>query len=247
MRRPYRIVNTNYIVKPQLGDDMIAFGEESTAVFGGKMLLAAVGLAAVLASSGALLSPASAHAKLDSSDPVNGAELTAAPTKVSLTFDEPVTEPVLSASDDVGTVVALGDATLSGSTVTASWPAGTGGGIFRVEWQVKSDDGDVVDGVILFSVAGPKATGNTTVPAPGGTTGASTGSGLPAWLWLFLLLVAVVAGIAVIVARRSRAAVPAVADEGAAVEVATAARADPSPAITEPAADPANVPVDPDS
>ena len=169
-------------------------------------------LAGFLAASGALLSPASAHAKLDSSDPKNGAALQAAPTQVSLTFDEPVTDPVLTASDDVGTVVALGAPTISGSTITASWPGGTGGGLFRVEWQVKSDDGDTVDGVILFSVAGPKATESAAVSTPGGGASTTSSSGLPGWLWPLLLVLLVVMGIVALVARRSGTHVPSAPD-----------------------------------
>jgi methionine-rich copper-binding protein CopC len=166
--------------------------------------LLVVVITAVLAASGALLTPASAHAKLDSSNPANGAALDAAPTSVSLTFDEPVTDPVLKASDDAGVPVALGDPSISGSTITASWPAGSGGGLFRVEWQVKSDDGDVVDGVILFSVAGPKASGSTAVPAPGGTTEAPSSSGLPGWLWPLVAVLVIGAGVLALLARRSR-------------------------------------------
>jgi len=162
----------------------------------------------LMAMSGALLSPASAHAKLDSSNPVNGAALSTAPTTVSLTFDEPVTDPVLTSSDDVGNVVALGDPSISGSTITASWPSGTGGGLFRVEWQVKSGDGDTVDGVILFSIAGPKASGNTAIPAPGGTAGVSSESGLPGWLWLLALVLLVIVGAVAALALRARPPAP---------------------------------------
>jgi methionine-rich copper-binding protein CopC len=157
---------------------------------------------ALMAMSGALLSPASAHAALESSDPANGASLAQAPTTVTLTFGEPVNSPVLTSSDDVGTPVTLGDVSVSGSTVTASWPSGTGGGLFRVEWQVTSADGDVVDGVILFSIAGPKATGNTAVPAPGGTGG----SGVPGWVWALLVVVLIGVGLVLVLARRSRSA-----------------------------------------
>ena len=173
----------------------------------------------LMAMSGALLSPASAHAKLDSSDPANGAALSAAPTTVSLTFDEPVTDPVLTSSDDVGNVVDLGDPSISGSTITATWPTGTGGGLFRVEWQVKSDDGDVIDGVILFSIAGPKASGNTAIPAPGGTAAVSSGSGLTTWLWLLaLVLLVIVGGVTALALRARPPAVPSTAvgvDDGA--------------------------------
>jgi methionine-rich copper-binding protein CopC len=187
-------------------------------------------LAALLAASGALLSPASAHAKPVSSDPANGAALAQAPTQVSITFDESVTEPVLKASDDVGTVVALGDPSISGNTVTASWPAGTGGGLFRVEWQVKSDDGDVVDGVILFSIAGPKASGSTAVPAPGGTADAPPSSGLPGWVWPLVAVLIVGAGVLALLARRSRpTAVAEAPTDPVAASAAAAHEAVPTP------------------
>ncbi len=133
-------------------------------------LAAVLGLGLVLA---APVSPASAHAGVESSTPENGASLTEAPTVVSITFDEPVTEPALTASDDKGTEVALGEVSMSGSTVSAAWPPGTPGGIYTVEWSIVSDDGDPLTGTILFSytVATPSASGSPSAsPTPTGST-----------------------------------------------------------------------------
>ena len=51
--------------------------------------------------------PASAHSRLVSSTPADGAVLTAPPTTITLTFNETVTSPTLNASDDVGNPVTV--------------------------------------------------------------------------------------------------------------------------------------------
>lgn len=109
--------------------------------------------------------PASAHARLISSSPTNGQSLDQGPTQVSLTFDEPVSVQTLRATSDDGSLVQLGAPTVSGNTVTASWPGGQKGGLYRLGYLVTSQDGHVVEGILLFTYA--TASPGTPPPPPG--------------------------------------------------------------------------------
>jgi copper resistance protein C len=133
------------------------------------------------------VSPASAHAGVESSTPENGASLTEPPSEISITFDEQVTEPGLTASDDTGTGVALGEVTVTGNTVSASWPSSAPAGIYTVEWTVVSDDGDPLTGTLLFSYgdaspsASPSAsTSESATPTGDASSTAASGSSAPA-------------------------------------------------------------------
>ena len=112
--------------------------------------------------------PASAHAKLLSTSPTNGQALDQGPTQVVLTFDEPVTVQTLRATSDDGTEVQLGEPTISGNNVTATWPGGQKGGLYRVGYLVTSTDGHVIDGVLIFTYT--TASPGTPPPAPGSST-----------------------------------------------------------------------------
>jgi methionine-rich copper-binding protein CopC len=109
--------------------------------------------ALVVASIIGFTSPASAHAKLLSSSPANGSALPEGPTQISFTFDEPVTVDTLRATSDDGTEVQLGAPIISGSTVSVTWPGGQAPGLYRVGFQVTSDDGHAIEGITLFTYA----------------------------------------------------------------------------------------------
>lgn len=65
--------------------------------------------------------PAFAHTKLESSDPAEGASLSAAPTQVRLTFAEAVTLPEapIDVTGPDGSSWTVGAATIAGPAVTA--------------------------------------------------------------------------------------------------------------------------------
>jgi len=111
-------------------------------------------LAALLA----LLLPAPlahAHAVLVSSDPVDGATLPAAPSRVTLTFDEPVrlisgAVQVISAT---GTRVDQGVRQQSGNTtVELELPTNLPRGSYTATWRLMSADGHEVSGSVSFGV-----------------------------------------------------------------------------------------------
>ncbi len=150
--------------------------------------------------------PASAHTRLVSSNPANGASLSAAPAQVVLTFDEVPTVTSLRAQNTDGDLVPLGAPVQSGSTVSVSWPAGSAPGLFRLVYSLVSDDGDPVEGTLIFSYAasGTPAAAQAAAAAGGtGTTDASSSMQL-AWLALAGLLVGASGALVVVTRRRAR-------------------------------------------
>lgn len=101
-------------------------------------------------------SPAGAHATLLATTPPAGYAVAAAPSRLTLDFDEPVSvsgEP-LRVSNTAGRRFAVGDAHVSvgGRRLSASLPHRLADGGYRVRWQVTADDGDLVTGEFTFSV-----------------------------------------------------------------------------------------------
>ncbi|WP_336726277.1 copper resistance CopC family protein [Cellulosimicrobium cellulans] len=122
-------------------------------------LLAAAALALGLTAAVTTLtaSPASAHDRMLSSDPADGAQLATPPTAITLTFNtEPLpVEPQVVVSDSAGTVVTQGAPTIEGSTATLALdPAvALGGDTYTVAWRVVSSDGHPIEGTFAFAVA----------------------------------------------------------------------------------------------
>ncbi|WP_447009791.1 copper resistance CopC family protein [Saccharothrix hoggarensis] len=104
--------------------------------------------------------PASAHTELVSSDPANGASLPQRPTRLTLTFTEPV--PAESATVTVtgpdGAAWPLGEVTAQGATLLVPLnQTGSPAGAYTVTWMVQSLDGDFVDGTFAFTLTAPPA------------------------------------------------------------------------------------------
>jgi copper transport protein len=99
---------------------------------------------------------ASAHAYLLASTPPGGYAVPTAPADVSLDFDLPVTIGAvpLALTDSAGAPKELGPAALSlgGRRLSAHVAAQLADGGYRIRWEVTADDGDVVSGVIAFTV-----------------------------------------------------------------------------------------------
>lgn len=118
-------------------------------------------LAAVLAVLALLLgaAPASAHATLVSSDPVEGEVLAEAPDAVTFTFDEPVVVSAGSVQvfDAAGETVESSAGTRD-AVVTADLPDGLADGTHVVVWRVVSTDGHPITGSLTFSVGAPSDT-----------------------------------------------------------------------------------------
>lgn len=142
----------------------------------------AAGLAVAAVAVFATAAPASAHDQLVSSTPSNGEQLTDAPTSIALTFsgellvlDESLTGAVVLVVDESGTDWIDGDVTVSGSTVTAEVKSGMPDAGYQVRWQVVSEDGHPISGVVPFTIgdAEPMAT-QADVSAETTTSGTST-------------------------------------------------------------------------
>lgn len=112
--------------------------------------------------------PALAHDSIIGSDPADGAELTAGPAQVALTFTDEIQAvgSQVVVADAAGTQVAAGAPVVVGTGATLPLPA-LGDGAYTVTWRVVSSDGHPIDGTFTFSVAEPAAV--TTEPTPEAT------------------------------------------------------------------------------
>ena len=182
----------------------------------GAFLLALTGLLV-------LAGPASAHAELKSSSPAEGASLAAPPSKVELTFEEPVTlqaDPISVTGPD-GAKWAVSAPTVTDAVISAAVTPSGPAGAYTLTYKVVSDDGDKVTAAIHFTLtapASPPTTSSSAAPtssaaaAPTSATSATpsaaaagdTSGGIPAWVWILIAVVVVVA--AVVVALRLRRA-----------------------------------------
>ncbi|AYG02182.1 copper resistance CopC/CopD family protein [Gryllotalpicola protaetiae] len=122
-----------------------------------------VALGLLLGVAGALAHPraASAHAYVVSSTPANGAELTAAPTTVRVSFDEPVTLPgtadEATVLDESGARVDAGAPRLDAArtTLTIGIKPGIPKGAYIASWSVISADTHPVGGSLEFGYGVP--------------------------------------------------------------------------------------------
>jgi methionine-rich copper-binding protein CopC len=180
------------------------------------------GLALVLTAT-----PALAHTELKTSSPADGASLSAAPEKVTLTFEEAVTLPKnpISVTGPGGVSWTVGTATINGASISAPvQPAGPAGQ-YRVNYSVIADDGDTVKGAVTFNLTGaagsaiteaaattaeaaaPVASAvavPTTVVAP--TTqaaGSDSGSSIGVWVAVIVVVLGLAAAGAVVARRRT--------------------------------------------
>jgi len=136
------------------------------AAAGARAVLAAVvtcglGAFAVLAAA----APASAHTKLKSSTPANGAAVPTAPDRVELLFGQHLLGlGTIAVQGPDGASVTAGDAVLDGATVTQALVANRPAGTYRIAYRVVSADGHPVTGELTFTATG--ATGATGAPSP---------------------------------------------------------------------------------
>lgn len=177
----------------------------------------AAALMAVVAMTGAVsigpaISAASAHSKLVSSTPQDGAVLETAPALVEFTFDEELLDgtTVISINDDRGNPIATTPVEPTGTTISAPWPDGAGVGTFQVAYRIVSADGHPVSGAITFQVADSGASstfGPRSEPAAVPLSSATpTDDGIPR----VLVAVVLATGVAIVVTgalvlRRRRA------------------------------------------
>ncbi|PRA83501.1 copper resistance CopC family protein [Microbacterium sp. MYb66] len=139
----------------------------------------AAGLALATVATFAIATPASAHDQLISSTPAADERLTTPPESITMTFsgellvlDESSTGAVVLVVDSSGKDWVAGDVTVAGRTVTAALAPGMPSAGYQVRWQVVSEDGHPIAGVVPFTVgdAEPMATAATN----GGADASST-------------------------------------------------------------------------
>jgi copper transport protein len=103
-----------------------------------------------------------AHASLVDSNPVDGAVVPAAPSTITLTFDEPVSPLVLTLVEGSGASSKV-SGRVDGNKVIVDVPPTTVKGSYVLSWRVVSLDGHPVKGSVVFSVGAPSATAAGTV------------------------------------------------------------------------------------
>lgn len=135
----------------------------------------------------ATAAPASAHDQLISSTPDDGEQLALAPASVTMTFsgdllvlDESTTGATVLVVDASGTDWVASAPTVSGRDVTVDLTPGMPVAGYQVRWQVVSEDGHPIAGVIPFTVGDaapmPTETGNGAIAPSTVPSGAGTGS-----------------------------------------------------------------------
>ena len=167
-----------------------------------------------------------AHTSLQKSTPAAGASLAAPPAEVSLTFGEAVRLPAspIRVAGPGGAVWTVGQATVTGATVTAPVAATGPAGPYTLTWQVISDDGDTIRGTVRFTLTAPAApviapasppgtVAATPPPATAATPAALPSApaapaadegGVPGWLWALGGAAVLTVAAGVVVARRAR-------------------------------------------
>ena len=177
--------------------------------------------------------PASAHSRLISISPKDGASVPGSPPAIVLTFNEDVNPQFVSVrvTDGEGTVVAGDDAAAQGAVVTAPVAEPMSAGTYKVTYRVVSADSHPISGSTTFTVAGdaqasptadspspsataaePSASASTPAVSPSpsrtdvaGDAGSAGSDGPPSFVW-FVLGAGVIAALggAVVAMRRSR-------------------------------------------
>ena len=119
----------------------------------------AVGLALAAVATLAIAAPASAHDQLTSSSPAADERLAVPPESVTMDFsgellvlDASLSGAVVLVVDASGKDWVTGDVTVAGRTVTAPLAPGMPDAGYQVRWQVVSEDGHPIAGVIPFTV-----------------------------------------------------------------------------------------------
>lgn len=135
----------------------------------------AVGLAVATVAVLATAAPASAHDSLVHSTPDADERLATAPESITLTYSgellvlgDSTEGAVVLVVDDNGRDWATGTVDVSGRTVTASLEPGMPAAGYQVRWQVVSEDGHPISGVVPFTVGDGAPMTSSPTPAAAG-------------------------------------------------------------------------------
>lgn len=147
----------------------------------------------------------SAHSELKSSDPADGATVPSPFSgPVALTFTEHLadgTNADLIAPD--GSTVAAASVGADPATMTFTLTSALAPGAYQAKWTSIADDGDLLRGIVKFTVAAA-ATAEPATPAPS-AAGNNSGGGNDVILPIIIVLIIITAG-ALYLLRRNRAA-----------------------------------------
>jgi len=116
----------------------------------------------------ALANPAFAHDKFVGSSPTDKATVHAAPTRVTIRFEEPPGNGFsgISVIGPDGKNLGIGTAKIVGSTLTIPVKKTSSTGLFTVKYHIISDDGHPVSGTVHFTVSTkPKPSATVTSPS----------------------------------------------------------------------------------
>ena len=179
----------------------------------------------LLALAGAILavSPAGAHAQLESSDPADGAVLAEPPAAVAFTFGENLLDKgnaIVVTELASSTRLTTGPVVVAGPTASVTWPSASPAGEYRAAYRVVSADGHPIAGSITFTVrsglgaspSAPPAATSTPIGTPSAAvaddpaTDDADGQGAvqPAWFLGIGLVVLLAAGGGAWYLRRTR-------------------------------------------
>jgi methionine-rich copper-binding protein CopC len=135
---------------------------------------------------------ASAHATRIATDPVENAELSQAPQKISATFNEAL-QPQFAAMTVVGpdgNLWSTGGPQVTGAVISVGVRPLGPSGTYTVNYRVTSADGHPVSGSWSFRLT----VASTGTPGPSASTANPSGDGIPVWPFFVAAGVIVAAG-----------------------------------------------------
>ncbi|NMO05030.1 copper resistance protein CopC [Gordonia sp. TBRC 11910] len=140
---------------------------------------------------------AAAHSRLESSDPADGARVSASPASVTLTFNEAIQESfaVLTVVGPDGNFWQNGDPTVFGPTLKVGLRPLGPAGEYQINYRVTSADGHPVEGKRSFTLT----VAGTGTPGPSAAQPASGSGGLPVWPFIVVGIVILLGGAGVVV------------------------------------------------
>jgi copper resistance protein C len=144
---------------------------------------------------------AAAHATRVATDPVENAELTQSPQKVSATFNEALQHEfaAMTVVGPDGNLWSTGEPQVNGAIASVGVRPLGPSGTYTVNYRVTSADGHVVSGSWSFRLA----VAGTGTPGPSASTAGPSSDGIPVWPF-FLAAGVIVAGAAFWAVRRQR-------------------------------------------
>jgi len=97
--------------------------------------------------------PASAHADLVSTDPVDGSVLQSAPESITLSFNSQILDGMaeLAVTNSAGVLVTGVIAESAQTTATALWPVDLPGDSYKIAYRIVSEDGHPITGSFSFN------------------------------------------------------------------------------------------------